>query len=118
MVNKNFWGQTLSVDMSHCDMKKFSKSSLAKFCKELCHKIKMEREGSAIVKRFGEGNLLGNSAVQFIKTSSITIHADEVYNRIFIDVFSCKKFDKNVARDFCKNYFAAKKVKSRNYYRV
>ena len=31
--------------------------------------------------------------MQFIETSSITIHADEVWARCFVDVFSCRPFD-------------------------
>jgi hypothetical protein len=30
--------------------------------------------------------------MQFIETSSVTVHADEVSGRCFIDVFSCKPF--------------------------
>lgn len=118
MANKNFWGQTLSMDLSQCDISKFSKTSLVKFCQEVCRITKMQKEGNTIVKRFGQGNLFGNSAVQFIKTSTITVHADEVFNRIFVDIFSCKKFDKIETKNFCKNYFKAKKIKYRNFYRT
>ena len=31
--------------------------------------------------------------MQFIETSSITVHADEVFGRCFVDVFSCRRFD-------------------------
>jgi S-adenosylmethionine/arginine decarboxylase-like enzyme len=31
--------------------------------------------------------------MQFIETSSITVHADEVSARCFVDVFSCRAFE-------------------------
>ena len=31
--------------------------------------------------------------MQFIKTSAITVHADEAGGRCFVDVFSCRDFD-------------------------
>lgn len=31
--------------------------------------------------------------MQFIETSTITVHADEVFGRCFVDVFSCRPFD-------------------------
>ena len=39
----------------------------------------------------------GWSAMQFIETSTITVHADEVSGRCFIDVFSCRPFDPDEA---------------------
>ena len=35
--------------------------------------------------------------MQFIETSSITVHADEFSGRCFIDVFSCRPFDPDEA---------------------
>lgn len=62
---------------------------------KLCRKIKMVPHGEPIVDRFGEDSLEGVSGILFIMTSSITIHCDEVKNRAFIDIFSCKEFDQN-----------------------
>jgi len=55
--------------------------------------------------------------MQFIMTSSITVHLDEVNNRAFIDIFSCKKFDVNIATKFCKDFFRAKSIRYKNLYR-
>jgi hypothetical protein len=51
--------------------------------------------------------LEGWSALQFIKTSSITIHADKVFGRCFIDVFSCRPFDSDVAAAIAVEHFGA-----------
>ncbi|MEM4647800.1 MAG: S-adenosylmethionine decarboxylase [Candidatus Pacearchaeota archaeon] len=115
---KEIWGQLLSIDLRECDKNLLKNKKFIKyFCNELCKKIKMKAIGKPIIKRFGEGKLKGYSAVQFISTSSITIHFDEYGSRAFIDIFSCKPFNTKIAIDFCKNFFKAKKVVWRNYYR-
>jgi hypothetical protein len=53
----------------------------------------MRAHGPLAIDRFGDGELEGWSAMQFIETSSITVHADEVWRRCFVDVFSCRRFD-------------------------
>jgi len=35
--------------------------------------------------------------MQFIETSSVTVHTDEVCDRCFVDVFSCRPFDSSAA---------------------
>jgi S-adenosylmethionine/arginine decarboxylase-like enzyme len=59
--------------------------------------IDLRAHGPLRLERFGDGDLEGWSAMQFIETSSITIHADEFSGRCFIDVFSCREFDPEVA---------------------
>jgi hypothetical protein len=49
--------------------------------------------------------LEGPSAMQFIETSSITIHADETAGRCFIDVFSCREFDPDAAAEIAVAHF-------------
>lgn len=112
------WGQLMSIDLSECEYDLLTnKKKLAEFCPKLCKKIKMIPFGKPIVKRLGKGRLEGYSAMQFIETSSVTVHLDEFGLRAFIDIFSCKTFNVRKARDFCKSFFKAKKVKCRNFYR-
>ena len=59
--------------------------------------IGMRAHGPLMLERFGDGELEGWSAMQFIQTSSITLHADEAGGRCFVDVFSCRRFDPGVA---------------------
>ena len=117
MADRTFWGQSLYLDLHGCDKDKFTRNNLQKFCKGLCDEIEMEQCGKAMVKRFGEGKLRGNSALQFIKTSSITIHTDEFFNRVFIDIFSCKRFNRYKAKAFCKRFFSSKKIRSKGFFR-
>ena len=117
MQNKA-WGQLLSIDLAECDRNRLTDGNgLSEFCRMLCKEIDMVPVGETIIKRFGRGELEGFSAMQFIETSSITIHLDEFGGRAFIDIFSCKSFDNDKAKNFCKRFFAAKKVRFRNFYR-
>ena len=109
---KNYWGLTAIINLYDCDDKKIkSPITIKKFIKEICSVISMQRHGETLIDRFGEGDLEGYSAMQFIETSSITAHFDEEENRAFIDIFSCKEFDTYLALEFCVSFFNAKKSK-------
>jgi hypothetical protein len=56
----------------------------------------MRTHGGLALDRFGDDELEGWSAMQFIETSSITLHADEVFGRCFVDVFSCRPFEPDI----------------------
>jgi S-adenosylmethionine/arginine decarboxylase-like enzyme len=51
--------------------------------------------------------------VQFISTSDIVVHTLDVLEKAFINIFSCKTFDKGIAAEFTKEYFDAKECKIR-----
>ena len=67
--------------------------------------IGMRAHGPLHLERFGDGELEGWSAMQFIETSSITLHADEFGGRCFVDVFSCRPFDADVAAAIAAAHF-------------
>jgi len=108
------WGKLAVIDLYGCNEKYIKdKSKIKEFVIKLCKVIDMKRFGSARIKRFGEGRLGGYSVMQFIQTSSITIHFDEQENRAFIDIFSCKNFDSKVAEKFSKDFFKAEKSRKK-----
>jgi S-adenosylmethionine/arginine decarboxylase-like enzyme len=107
------WGKSSSIDLFGCDLALISNpDSIKKYISEIIIKINMVAHGPCYIDRFGEGILEGYSAMQFIETSSITIHCDEPEKRAFIDIFSCQDFDEHVAETFSKTFFKAKKSKS------
>ena len=67
--------------------------------------IEMRAHGPVMLERFGDGELEGWSAMQFIETSSITVHADEFGGRCFVDVFSCRPFDPERAAAVAVEHF-------------
>jgi len=105
-----FWGKLASINLYECNSELIkNKKYIRKFVKELCKEINMKPYGKCRIKKFGHGKLNGISALQFIKTSSITLHFDETENRAFIDIFSCKDFSENQAENFSKKFFKSNK---------
>ena len=49
----------------------------------------------------------GTSAVCFILTSSIVIHTLDILKAVYINIFSCKAFDSDLAADFTREWFEA-----------
>lgn len=107
------WGKSLAIDLYKCTTHRLADpAGLKKFMGGLVKVVDMVAHGECYIDRFGVGDLLGYSAMQFIETSSITIHIDEKGKRVFIDIFSCKDFDAQKAEKFSRQYFGAKGVKA------
>lgn len=106
------WGKSVSIDLFDCEMEPISNPALIqKYVADVIILINMVAHGPCHIERFGYGELEGYSAMQFIETSSITIHCDEPGKRAFIDIFSCKDFDETSAVQFSKEFFKASSEK-------
>ncbi|MBI2481969.1 MAG: S-adenosylmethionine decarboxylase [Candidatus Vogelbacteria bacterium] len=117
--SQNCWGMVASVDCYHCDRTKITNpEEIKRFIYELCDHIKMVRHGEPLIERFAEGAMEGYSAMQFIETSSVTMHFDEEQDRSFIDIFSCKYFNPQEAEKFCREFLSASSSKVTHYFRV
>jgi S-adenosylmethionine/arginine decarboxylase-like enzyme len=100
------WGQLAAVDLHGCDRARLADPDLIRrFVPALVEAIGMRAHGPLGLERFGDGELEGWSAMQFIETSSITLHADEVGSRCFVDIFSCRPFPGAVAAEIAVDYF-------------
>ena len=92
------WGMLAAIDLHGCQRSRLEDpDTLRRFVPGLINAIGMRAHGPLALDRFGDGELEGWSAMQFIETSSITVHADEVCGRCFVDVFSCRPFDSAAA---------------------
>ncbi len=112
------WGLVASIDLYECNREFISSATKIKqLIDELCARIGMKQYGAPLIQRFAEGTLEGYSAMQFIETSSITMHFDETENRAFIDIFSCKCFEPSDAERFCKEFLAATSSKVKYFFR-
>jgi S-adenosylmethionine/arginine decarboxylase-like enzyme len=112
------WGKEVQIDLYGCDSEivRFGES-LKNYSANLCDVIGMEAVGETLVMRFGEDNLEGFSSHQFIKTSNISVHLDEVENRAMINIFSCREFDVENAIKYSRDFFRASGVKYHITYR-
>ena len=100
------WGMMAVIDLHGCDPERLADpETIRTFVPVVIEAIGMKAHGPTLLERFGEGDLEGWSAMQFIETSSLTIHADEFSGRCYVDVFSCKSFDAELATDIAVRYF-------------
>ena len=103
----------MAIDLHECEHNRLTDAELLKeFVAKLIEVVDMEAHGSCYIDRFGEGDIYGLSAMQFIETSTITVHLDHAGNRAFIDLFSCKDFDADKAETFAQEFFGAQTATS------
>jgi len=105
------WGMLAAIDLHGCAPGRLADpDSIRAFVPAVIDAIGMIAHGPLHLERFGDGELEGWSALQFIETSSITIHADEVSGRCFIDVFSCRPFDPELAAAIAVAHFGGRRA--------
>lgn len=110
------YGFELILDLHGCDVDKFDRESITKYMVAVCEAIDMEREDLHFWDYEGfppeelaqqPPHLLGTSAVQFIKTSNIVIHTLDLLRAVYVNIFSCKPYDRKIAEKITKEWFAA-----------
>ena len=112
------YGLELIVDIHHCKRLPVNRKDLELFMQQFCELIDMEREDLVFwdydddPEQYAKApsHLKGTSAVQFIKTSSIVIHTLDSLGKVFVNVFSCKPFDFNIAAEFLEDFFQGRIV--------
>lgn len=120
------YGIELILDMHGCDASKFTRESISAYFERLCVLIDMQREDLHFWDDIGVSeedkqtlpHTQGTSAVQFILTSSIVIHTLDQLRAVYINMFSCKAFDANVAEEFSIEWFGAAECSARFIDRV
>jgi len=113
------YGKEVIIDLHDCNPATFNRKSLKTYFIKLCKLIDMQREKlvwwddlyTPKAERETAPHLVGTSAVQFIKTSNITIHTLPLMKRAYINIFSCKPFESNVAYEFTRDWFQSKDTK-------
>jgi S-adenosylmethionine decarboxylase len=114
------YGVELILDLHGCDKLSFNRESLDAYFEKLCKAIDMVKceryfwddVGVPLEEQQTEPHKKGTSAVQFILTSSIVIHTLELMDAAYINIFSCKEFDPEVAKQLTIDWFSAKECKS------
>lgn len=114
------YGYELILDLHNCDVSTFNRTSLRKYLAKLCKVIDMKRcelhfwDDVGVPKEEKQTlpHTKGTSAVQFILTSNITVHTLDLLKAAYINIFSCKSFDRKVAEDLTKKWFGAKECRT------
>ena len=114
------YGFELLMDLHQCDVATFSRKSLDNFFTKLCDLISMEKVevhfwddvGVPDEEQQTSPQTKGTSAVCFILTSTIVVHTLDLLGAVYVNIFSCKKFDPAVAERFTLEWFGGKTAKS------
>ncbi len=110
------YGHELILDLHGCNVSKFTRKQIERYCDELCELIDMQRcdlyfwddvEVPEEEKQAG-AKTKGTSAVQFILTSTIVIHTLDLMEAVYVNIFSCKKFDTYEAAKFTAKWFGSR----------
>lgn len=109
------YGKELILDLRNCDIKTFTRESIGNYFDDLCELIDMEAEDRYFWDDEGlpseecqtNPKTCGVSAVQFILTSTIIVHSLTKLRKVFINIFSCKDFEEDIARNFSAKWFGA-----------
>lgn len=120
-MNKKPYGKEVILDLHNCDPSTFTRRNIENYFKKICDMIDMEKcelywwddYDVPFEKQETEPHLKGTSAVQFIKTSNITIHTLDILKNVYLNIFSCKDFDSDIVKRFSEEWFKGKIVNSR-----
>ena len=120
------YGKEVIIDLHNCNPETFTRKSIRNYFKELCELIDMERCDlhwwddlyTPEEEKQTEPHLVGTSAIQFIKTSNITIHTLDIMKRVYLNIFSCKDFDDKIVFEFTKKWFEGKIVNKKVVRRI
>lgn len=107
------WGYHIMLDCSDCDLKKIKdKNHIQLFVHTLIRQINMKAHGDMIIENLLPGTENeGYSVLQMITTSNISCHFVNKSRDAYIDLFSCKEFDRETVIDIVKEFFNPKNVK-------
>ena len=113
------YGYELVLDLHDCDPETFNRADIDRYFTELCRRIAMEKcevhfwddVGVPPEERQTSPLTKGTSAVCFILTSTIVVHTLDELKAVYVNIFSCKTFDPDLAEGFTREAFGAGSVK-------
>ena len=109
----SYWGYHLLLDCSGCDIAAVKdRDNIYKFVKDLVTRIDMTAHGEPIIEYLLPGDpKQGYSLMQLITTSNISGHFMELDGTAYFDIFSCKEFDLEIAKQVVNEYFHPTKMR-------
>ena len=110
------YGMELVLDLHDCDPDTFTRDAIELYLSDLCKLIDMEPcvlhfwddRDVPEAERQTNPKTKGTSAVQFILTSSIVIHTLDLLRAVYLNIFSCKRFDSDAAARFSAEAFGSR----------
>lgn len=108
------WGYHLTLDCQEGNIDKITNGdNIRNFSTALVDAIDMVAYGDPIVEHFAthDPDKAGYSLVQLIETSNICAHFVDKNGDFYVDIFSCKEFDSETAKQVVIDYFDPKHIK-------
>ncbi len=107
------YGYELILDLHNCDPSTFNRKSIDQFFTDLCDLIEMDKcevhfwddVDVPPEEQQTEPHTKGTSAVCFILTSTIVVHTLDLLGTVYVNIFSCKEYEADVAAEFTKKWF-------------
>jgi S-adenosylmethionine/arginine decarboxylase-like enzyme len=102
------WGKHVIIDMSAGDKERVrSAEHIQSFVETLVDTIGMKAYGPPVLEHFAEHvpEAAGYSLVQLIETSAITGHFCDRSGDAYIDIFSCRDFQEELAIEVVRRTF-------------
>ena len=108
---QSWWGYHTIIDASECDYELITNyTNVYNFAKQLVKDIDMVAYGEPQIVDFGSGDKAGFTLVQLIETSNICAHFCNGSGDAYIDVFSCKPYDRDIVRDQIIQFFKPRQI--------
>lgn len=101
-----FFAQNLMIECRGCDDSTKSKEKIMDFMNELFGVIETTADQEPIIQHFGDYHLV---LTQIIKKGHVTMHLSE--GRVFLDIFSCTRFDIQKVKNHLIKHFSPKTIK-------
>ena len=108
------WGKHLILDCSSCDREAVqSADDIRAFSADLVASIGMVAYGEPLLAHFATHlpEAAGYSLVQLIETSAVSGHFCDASGDAYLDVFSCKDFDSEVAMGVVERHLGPESIK-------
>lgn len=108
------YGPHLLLDCYGADLDKLADVGLIfQFLDQLPKLIGMEKIGPPQMAKFDDPEIAGVTGVVMIVTSHISIHTYALKGCFFMDVFSCKPFDRKIVENRVRDTFGVTRMESR-----
>ena len=114
------WGYHALFDCQSCPIERVtSEKNIREFINEIVSAIDMKSYGAPMIAHFAthDADAAVYSFCPMIETSNITGHFSDKTGDCYIDVFSCKEYDTDVAADVIDDFFRPEEVKMRYFER-
>jgi len=119
-MTRGMWGRHLVLDCSACDPEAVRDGeAIREFCADLVASIGMVAYGEPVLEHFATHlpEAAGYSLVQLIETSAVTGHFCDASGDAYLDVFSCKDFDPELAIEVVGRHLRPTLVRRMDLYR-